>query len=81
LFDIREKILLIHKWGQATKKIEYMEKATIEQYLEFLKYLELRDEGSSARLMELHLSEGEQFTIECLGFSKGFGPPVPRPSS
>ncbi len=69
LFDIWEKIQLIHKWGYLTKKVEYMETATIEEYLEFSKYLESRDSEKAAQLMEQHLILGEQFTLECLGLS------------
>jgi len=67
LNDIQEKILLIHKWGYVTKKVEYTESAKVEEYLEFLSCLESRDTEKAADLLERHLTAGEQFTLVCLG--------------
>lgn len=66
LCDVREKILQIDKWAHLTKQVEYVEVSTIEEYLEFLRYLEARDADMSARLMEKRLLKGEKSTIQCL---------------
>jgi len=69
LYDIREKIWLIHRWGSIMKKVDYVETATIEEYLEFLRHLESRDAEKATRLLENHLLTGEQYALSCLGFS------------
>lgn len=69
LEDIREKLWFIHRWGQITRKIEYIETAKVEDFGEFLASLESRDVEKALSLMELHLGSGEEFTLECLGFS------------
>ena len=68
LSDIEDKIWLIHKWGHLMKNVEYVENATIEEYVLFLKYLESGDIEKVSLLMEEHLTKGEQYTLECLGF-------------
>ena len=70
LEDIREKLWLIHKWGYVMRKIEYVESAKIEEFGAFLSSLESRDAEKAAHLMEQHLNSGEEFTLECLGFSE-----------
>jgi len=68
LDDIQEKILLIHKWGYFTKKVEYLESSKIQEYTGFLACLESRDADGAAGLLKRHLDEGLQFTLVCLGF-------------
>jgi len=70
LEDIRERLWLIHKWGQVTRKIDYIESAKIEEFGEFISSLESRDAKKAVHLMEQHLTVGEEFTLECLGFSE-----------
>lgn len=70
LEDIREKLWLIHKWGYITRKIEYIESAKFEEFGEFLSSLESRDAKKATHLMEQHLAAGEEFSLECLGFSE-----------
>jgi DNA-binding GntR family transcriptional regulator len=70
LEDIREKIWLIHKWGYITRKVDYIESAKIEEFGEFISSLESRDAKKAVHLMEQHLTVGEEFTLECLGFSE-----------
>jgi len=70
LEDIREKIMLIHRWAYVTRKVEYVESAGIDEFEEFLAALESRDTDKAAHLTERHLTAGEEFTLECLGFSE-----------
>jgi DNA-binding GntR family transcriptional regulator len=71
LDDIHEKIMLIHKWAYITKRIEYMESSTYDEYGQFLSCMECRDTEKAALLMEKHLTAGEKHTLVCLGFDAG----------
>lgn len=69
LEDIAEQLGLIHKWGNITKRTEYIESAKIEEYGDFLSSLESKDLKRASHLLEQHLTSGEEFTLECLGFT------------
>jgi DNA-binding GntR family transcriptional regulator len=70
LQDILEKLGLIHNWGHIIRNVDYVESSNIAEYKKFLIALETRDRKSAAQLMEQHLISGEEFTLECLGFSE-----------
>jgi DNA-binding GntR family transcriptional regulator len=70
LQDIREKLSLIHSWGRIVKRAKYTESAKIDEFREFLSALESRDVEIANNLMKKHLAAGEEFSLECLGFSE-----------
>jgi DNA-binding GntR family transcriptional regulator len=69
LTDIQDKLGLIYRWGNLTKKLKYAETATIDEYLDFIGCFKRRDVRKATRLIDKHLVDGEQFVLWCLGFS------------
>lgn len=67
LENLREQSWLIRRWGFLPKLVEYVEMVTVAEHLAIVDKLEARDSESASRLMEEHLRQGEQRTLEWLG--------------